>query len=216
MRYGLVLMAGLFGLAGCISPTPERVRAYSDDAMTLYQRGEYAAARESFQAALALQPDDVTLLYDVGQCCDHLGQTAQAQQFFNECLTRDANHAPSRHALAAALVRQGRWADASRMADDWLRRSPQLAGPYALDGWLWHQAGDLPRAQARLQQALERDPKDTKALTELALVYEGMQRPDRALVLYERALQQDPKQPEVAKRRQFLLTSGAARPQPDE
>src|SRR5207249_3603772 len=164
---------------------------------------------------VALAPNDLTLSYNLGQCYDHLGQSAKAAQLYNECLGRDANHAPSRHALAALLVRQGRWDEASHMADDWLRRSPQLAAAYALDGWLWHQAGDLPRAHARLQQALQLDPHDVKALTEMALVYEGMQRPDRALVLYERALQQDPKQPEIAKRRQFLLTSGAARPQPE-
>jgi hypothetical protein len=42
-----------------------------------------------------------------------------------------------------------------------------------------------------------------------------MQRPERALVLYERLLEQDPHQTEVKKRVNFLLTQGAKRPQPE-
>ena len=42
-----------------------------------------------------------------------------------------------------------------------------------------------------------------------------MSRPDRALVLYERALERDPHQDDVTARVNFLLAKGARRPQPD-
>jgi tetratricopeptide (TPR) repeat protein len=101
------------------------------------------------------------------------------------------------------------------MAESWLASAPDRSGPYALDGWLWHQAGDLPRAQARLQQALEIEPRDSHALLELALVYEALRRPERALVLYERALEQNPNQSEVSQRLQRLQAQGVSRPRPD-
>jgi Flp pilus assembly protein TadD len=101
------------------------------------------------------------------------------------------------------------------MVEDWLIHQPRLAAAYALDGWLWHQSGDLPRAQARLQQALELDPHDVTALTELALVYEDLHRPERAVVLYERVLALDARQPQVENRLHVLLAKGAGRPQPD-
>ena len=209
-------VAGIvLGLAGCVNPADERFHDYNEDGLFLFRQGNYRDARESFQAALDLKPADSALMYDIGECYDRLGDAAKAERFYQECLQRAPNHEACRHALAVLLVRQNRRDEAARMIEDWLSREPKLAGPYAEDGWLWHQAGDLPRAQARLQQALEIDPRDVRALTELALVYEAMQRPDRALVLYERALEREPEQLELKKRVQFLLTSGASRPRPE-
>jgi tetratricopeptide (TPR) repeat protein len=209
-------IAGLvLALAGCVNPVDDRFCDYNEDALLLFRQGNYRDARESFQAALDLKPGDPALMYDIGECYDRLGDAAKAERFYQECLLRAPNHEACRHALAVLLLRQKRRDDAAHMIEDWLAREPKLAGPYAEDGWFWHQAGDLPRAQARLQQALEIDPHDTRALTELALVYEEMRRPDRALVLYERVLEREPDQVELKKHVQFLLTNGAGRPRPE-
>lgn len=215
MRRVCWLMTIALAMGACAPAVQERLREYSDDGLHLYQQGQYAAARDSFQAALQLKPDDVGLLYNLGQCYDRLGNASRAEHYYTECLQRSSNHAACRQALAALLVRQDRWPDAVRMVEDWLTQEPKLASAYAVDGWLWHQTSDLPRAQARLQQALQLDPHDRLALAELALVYEEMQRPDRALVLYERCLLQDPHQPDVARRLNLLLAKGAKRPRPD-
>src|SRR5207253_3821590 len=119
------------------------------------------------------------------------------------------------HALVSLLVRMGQKDEATRLVEAWLAQEPRRAAAYAEDGWLWHQAGDLPRAQARLQQALELDPHEPRALVELALVYEAMQRPDRAAALYERVLERNPHQTEVVKRLNGLRSQGARQPQPD-
>jgi Flp pilus assembly protein TadD len=202
-------------LGGCESGSQERVSDYSQDGLYLFQRGNYAAARESFQAALALKPNDPGLLYDIGECSDRLGDTTNAERYYSQCLLHAPNQVECRHALASMLVRVGRKDDAAHLIQDWLAREPQLAAAYAEDGWLWHQTGDLPRAQARLQQALELDPHDSRALVELALVYEATQRPDRAAALYERVLEQDPRQAEVARRLNRLHAQGTGQPQPD-
>src|SRR5262249_30898092 len=182
----------------------------------LFQRGDYANARESFQAALALQPEDPALLYNVGRCYARQGDFTKAERCYRACLERSPDHAECRHALSALLVRDGRGAEATRMVKAWLASSPKLAAAHAEDGWLWFQAGDLPRAQACLQEALEIDPHDHTARLELARVYEAMQRRDRAIVLYERLLDHDPHQPEVVRRLNQLRAQGAGRPRPDD
>jgi tetratricopeptide (TPR) repeat protein len=101
------------------------------------------------------------------------------------------------------------------MVQSWLAREPGRAAAYAEDGWLWYQAGDLPRAQGRLEQALELDPHDSRTLVELARVYEAMKRPDRAAALYERVLERNPKQTEVTKRLKALQSQGTGQPQPE-
>jgi Flp pilus assembly protein TadD len=203
-------------LGGCVSPEQERLRGYNAEGVALFQRGEYAVARQNFQAALELQPGDPALLYNLGQCSDRLGDTAAAEHAYTDCLHQAPAHAPCRHALCRLLVRAGRTPEAVRLVDDWLQREPAAAGPYAADGWLWFQAGDLPRAQGRLQQALERDPHDCQTLIQLAQVYEAMHRPERAVVLYERSLRQDPQQPDVVQHLNALRAQGIGPPHPDE
>jgi Tfp pilus assembly protein PilF len=215
MRWDSWLLALALGLGGCESASQERLRDYNQDGVYLFQRGNYAAARESFQAALALKTDDPALLYNIGECSERLGDTTAAERYYSRCLLYAPNQPDCRHALATLLVRLGRRDDAAHLIEDWLAREPRLAAAYAEDGWLLHQAGDLPRAQARLQQALELDPHEPRALVELALVYEAMQRPDRAVALYERVLERNPRQAEVVKRLNHLRSQGTGQPQPD-
>jgi len=215
MRQAVWVTALVCCLGGCASTAEERAQTYSQDGLYLFQGGDYARARDSFQAALTLKPQDPGLLYNLGQCYDRLGDAPQAERLYQECLQRAPGHAPSHHALAVLLVHARRQPEATQLIAGWMAREPRRATPYAEDGWLWHQAGDLPKAQARLQQALALDPHDTRALTELALLYEGMHRPDRAIVLYERALEADPNQPEVVQRLASLRATGAGRPHPE-
>jgi tetratricopeptide (TPR) repeat protein len=214
-RGGLITLLTALGMAGCAVPVDERVRDYNEDGVYLYTHGDYSPARESFEAALALRPEDAALMYNIGECYDHLGNVVKAEKYYRQCLGCSPNHCACRHALIVLLVRTNRRPEAVSMVQDWLAKEPKSAVAYAEDGWLSRQMGDLPRAQTRLQQALELDPHNETALAELAQVYEDMHRPDRALVLYERILERDPKQSEIISRVNYLLTKGAGRPHPD-
>jgi protein O-GlcNAc transferase len=210
-----ILAALLLGVGACADTGQERLREYNKDGLVLFEKGSYDHARETFEAALALKPGDANLLYNLGRCHERLGQADRAEARYNQCLSVAPDNADCRHALAELLVAHGRRDDAVRMAETWLKARPDLAAAYALDGWLWHQFGDLPRAQGRLQQALEHDSRDTHALNELALVYEDMRRPDRAAALYARSLDYRPDQPEVKARLVSLRAAGAGTPRPD-
>jgi tetratricopeptide (TPR) repeat protein len=209
-------VAGLaLSVAACAPTSQERVREYNEDAVHLFEEGSYAHARDTFRAALALRPGDPDLLYNLGRCYDRLGDATQARLYYEACLKQAPNHAEGRHALTVLLVSQGRRDEARQIVEEWLRRAPNRAGPYAEDGWLREQEGDLLNARGRLQQALAKDPHDNRALTELGRVYEALHRPDRAVVLYERALEYHPHQPELAQRVSLLRAQGAGRPHPD-
>jgi tetratricopeptide (TPR) repeat protein len=210
-----ILAVSLLGMAGCVDTGHEKLLQYNQDGRTLFEKGSYDHSREMFEAALAIKPGDANVVYNLGRCHERMGQTDRAEARYTECLRIAPDHAECRHALTELLITHGRRDEAVQMAESWLKSRPDLAAPYALDGWLWHQFGDLPRAQGRLQQALERDSRNTHALNELALVYEDMHRPDRALALYERSLDYKPEQPEVKARLMSLKSSGAGTPRPD-
>jgi tetratricopeptide (TPR) repeat protein len=208
---GLALM----GVGSCAPTSQDRVREYNEDGLHLYRQGAYDKAAESFEAAVALEPGDPALLYNAARCYDRAGNAAQAEQYYNACLQKEPNHAGSRNGLAALMLRQGRRDEATHMVEGWLASQPKLAAAHAAHGVLLHQVGDLPAAKTRLEYARQLDPHDTRALVELGLVWEAMGYPDRALDCYERALDEDPQQDEVADRLQRLQAQGVKRAMPD-
>jgi len=215
MRFGQTGFFLVIVLAGCTPVADPRTREFTADGLDLYKRGDYRGARESFEAAARLQPDDLALRYNIGQCQERLGQSVEAEKTYSAVLHKEPGHVEARYSLAQLMVRQGREKDADEMAQEWLQRQPDRAPPYALDGWLWHQRGDLPRAQSRLQQALRYDPHDVRALNELGQVFEKIHRFDRAMYLYEQSLAVQPRQPEIIDRVNHLKSIGAGTPRPD-
>jgi tetratricopeptide (TPR) repeat protein len=212
---GSLALLFLPALPGCLPQVDERVQQFSEEGVYLYQRGEYQNAREYFEAALQMQPTDANLMFNVGQCFDRQGKSDKALETYQLCLSRSANHARCRHALALLLYRTGKAAEAERMIQEWLAAEPELSDALVEDGWRLRQEGELQQAEGRFQQALHFDPHHVRALTELGILFEGLQLPERALVLYERALARDPRQPELIARVNALRARRVGKPQPD-
>jgi Tfp pilus assembly protein PilF len=215
MRCLLGLSVFLVAVGACAPTAQERVRDHTRDGVHLYQQGSYVAARECFQAALALRPDDPDLNYNLARCHHRMNQLKEAEQMYQKCLQQDPDHLEARHAWVVLLRNTGRQAEAAAMVHDWRVKRPQQAGPYVEEGWLLVQDGDLHTARARYQQALDREPRHPRALAELAGIYEKLGRPERALVLYERALAVQPDQPAITRLVKQLRERGVSSPHPD-
>ena len=215
MRLFVVPACALLLAAGCTSAVPERVRAYNDDGLYLFRHGDYRQARDAFQGALELTPQDNSLRYNLAQSYERLGDNEKAEKQYQQCLAGEPGNSAARQALCVLMVKQGKTDEAKKLVDDWLAKEPGKADPYALDGWLYHQAGDLPRAQSRLQQALQFDANNVTAMNELALIYESESRPDRAYALYERSLVQQADQPDVIVRVNRLKAQNVSYPHPE-
>jgi tetratricopeptide (TPR) repeat protein len=205
----------LLALGACAPTAQDRVREYSEYGLRDYRQGKFGDAREDFGAALAISPNDPDLTYNLGRCHERLGNLDEAERLYRACLERASDHPAARHAWTVLLVETGRQKQAVVMVETWLRAKPRLAGPYIEDGWLRARDGDLDSARARYQQALNIEPRNARALVELAHVYEKLDRPDRAVVLYERALLADPNQPAITRLVSELRAKGVGQPRPD-
>jgi len=202
---------------GCATTaSSERAQIYNDDGVYLFAHGQYHPALECFELALTLQPGDAGLLFNAGQCHDRLGQPDIAEKYYLESLQRSARHAEARQAYVALLYRTGRAEQANLLIDDWLHQQPDLADVYVLDAWRLRQQNAIPQAHGRLQQALALDPHNSRGLTELAIIYEQTGMPERAYVLYERILGNEPRQFEIAQHLEELRAKGVQRPLPEQ
>jgi len=214
-RVGSIAVLALL-VSACASAISERVRQYNDLGMEHFQKGEFDRACADFQAALVLWPNNPSLLYNLGQCYDHLGQSQLAEHYYRLCLQQQPNDPDCRHALNLLLVQNGRMAEARQMVQDWLAREPKLSAAYAEDGWLYQRQGDPISAIKRYQQAIYYDPHNTLALIEMGRIYEEeLNLPSRALKLYQTALEYDPYQIELVKRVHQLRTRGVGPPHPE-
>ena len=200
MRWlGAAIGLALLGVGGCASTSEDRVREYNEDGLQLYRQGAYDKAAESFEAAIALEPSDPTLLFNAARCYDKSGNATKAEQYYNTCLQKAPNDAGCRNGLASLMLRQGRRDDAMHMVEGWLAGQPQLAAAHTAHGILLHQFGDLPAAKLRLEEARRLDSHDTRALVELGQVWEALGAGSR-LDCYERALDDNPHLDDVAAR----------------
>jgi tetratricopeptide (TPR) repeat protein len=203
-------------LSGCTSfETGARLRELNEDGVFLYHKGDYARARENFELALSLKPEDPGLVYNVGQCYERQGNAKKAEECYRLCLKKDENHVEGQVALTSLLMKQGRKTEAKEVVHTWLASQPKEAGAYAQDGWRLHQEGDELKAMARVQQALDVDPHNVHALVHMGRLYEAMERPDRALSLYEQALARDPNRTDVRNHINELIAKGVHPPLPD-
>lgn len=210
-----IVAACLCFLLGCAGTGQERLRAYADEGRQLFRQGAYAEARDNYQTALTLSPNDPELQFQLARCHEKLGQTAEAEKLYLGCLRNQPSHAEAGLALVGLQLQTGRRREAETFVSNWLRQFPRAAGPYLADGTLRARDGDLDSARARFHQALDFEPRNPRAMTELAVIYEKLDRPDRALVLYERSLEADAEQPKVRKHVEAMLARGITRPRPD-
>ena len=201
-------------LPGCRTEQQDRLVQFNSDGVHLFHNGEYKGAEESFEAASELAPNDADILYNLGRCCARQGKWDKAEKHYRECLTKEVNHEECRHALTMVLYQTGRAKEADQMNQQWLIQSPELGGPYVADGLRLRNQGELQKAMGRYQQALAKDPKNLRGLTEMGRLYEQMNMPERALVLYQRALTLYPNQSELRERVRVLSSRKVGQPRP--
>jgi tetratricopeptide (TPR) repeat protein len=95
---------------------------------------------------------------------------------------------------AEALVR-GQLDDAYWWAREATLQSPDFTSAYNTLGVVYLRHGDLPQAQQALAHVMQREPANTRAMMNLALVYRSQQRIGEAEALAQRAAQIEPTPP---------------------
>ncbi len=144
-------------------------------------------ARDSFEHALRLAPpapQDVMVLYNLGQIHQDLGEAKEAAAYYRRCLKLDSNH-------VYAALRLGQLAEAAGQnsrARRWYARTLELPGGESPAqrrlARLALRLGEHDEAREHLHQALLADPQDAMALNLLARLYlDAGEDPEVALAL---------------------------------
>jgi tetratricopeptide (TPR) repeat protein len=200
----LVLAALLLGLAGCGGFNASGRNA---EGVRLFQQAQYQDAIKQFQEAIYADPNNADGYYNLAAAYHRIGRLEhrqadidQAESNYNLCLDRNPNHTDCYRGLAVLLVEQGRNDEAFRLLDGWVQRQPGVADAKIELARLYDEFGNRQAAKEHLIEALTIAPDNPRALTALGKLREDAGDKVQALANYQRSLQYDNRQPQVASR----------------
>lgn len=207
----------LLGLAtGCNTVQNQTLNA---EGVALYKQGAYQQAAGKFQEAIAKRPDLGDGYYNLAAAMHQSGvqynrpdDLKQAETLYNQALERSPDHAECYRGLAVLLKETGRPDASYRLMNSWATASPTNPNPHVETARLLEEDKRSEEAEAQLVQALTIKPDDARALAALGRLRDQSGDYQQALQNYQRSLQMNPNQTQVAARVATLQGATGAPP----
>ncbi len=153
-----------------------------------YEAKRFDSAALEFEEAAKLCSPKPPLLLALGQSQLMLQKFAEAIETFEKTIALDPKNAAAMKLRGDALYLAGKEPEAEKSFRDALNVEPgNQAAHYAL-GRMFYQQSRYPEAVAEFRKVVERDPRSYRALDNLALCYEALNRDDLALKYYFQTL----------------------------
>jgi len=173
----------------------------------LYQQGQYTAALQEFQKAIASDPQNADGYYNLAATTHRLGLQrqdsaliSQAESLYNQCLDHSPNHVECHRGLAVLLVDTGRPDRAFALMKNWATQNPTFAEARIELARLYEEAGESQTALKYLEDAVQTDANNSRAWLALGRLREANGDLTQALQNYQRSYAVNPAQPMVSER----------------
>ena len=191
----------------------------------MYQQGQYEAAMQQFQSAVATNPTNPDTYYNMAATLHRMGVAkndqnllSQSETLYNQCLDYDPEHEDCHRGLAVLLAETGRSDRAFALLKNWAVRSPNNADARIELARLYEEFGDPATAQIQLTEAIHIDQNNARAWSALGRLREQSGDYTQALANYQRSYSLNRSQPEIAERIATLsaTVSGQTGPTPSD
>jgi tetratricopeptide (TPR) repeat protein len=170
-------------------------------------QGNYPAALQSFQQAVATDPANPDGYYNMGRAFHELGkqsgneeQLATAEALYNQCLDVDGNHVDCHRALAVLLAETKRADRGLNLLKNWAMRNPNNSDARIELARFYHEFGDDETARLHLDDAIALDLTNSRAWSARGSLREQQGDYGQALSNYQRSYQLNTFQPALAER----------------
>lgn len=155
-----------------IAATPAKEKEQLASAHTLaanihIQRKDYNRALAEIDGALSLAPNDYTILYNKGNICLYLDNTADARKCFQAMQRLNPRSQEALFGLAKAAVMEGETGEARSYMEQAERLDPSNFITYCRLGDLYADMDENQNAAANYLSAFSLNSRDNRALTSL-------------------------------------------------
>ncbi len=180
---------------GYVGSDPGRstsVTARNNAGIALMTDGRYAEAEATFRAGLADNPDQPSLMMNLGVTLRLMGRDAEARPLFERAFRYANTRREAGHLLAELHIEAGEPAQAKRYLLEVLQGEPGAAEVRTSLGAVLEAEGRIEEAEAEYRRAAELDPNAAKARNHLGGL--ARRRGDAAAAerWYESAIEADP------------------------
>jgi Flp pilus assembly protein TadD len=172
--------------------------------LTLSAQSRHAEAIGEFERALARRPDDVRVLFALGNTARVLGLPRPAESFFRRVLALEPARLEALVNLANLLRAEGDQAAARNLIEPALTRHPDAPELWLTLGTIHRELGDRTAAATLYREALTRSPDCAPALGNLADLLADDGDVAAAMALYDRAILREPKNAQLRLNRAVL------------
>ncbi|MEM9365282.1 MAG: tetratricopeptide repeat protein [Planctomycetota bacterium] len=205
--FSLFLAAALGTLAVLLSGCQLASSSNNSMGAALANQGQYTAAMDKFQKAIAANPTDPDGYYNLAATTHRLGNQRQdpnlirqSEALYNQCLDHDPDHVDCHRGLAVLLVDSGRPDRAFALLKNWASATPASAEPRIELARLYEEHNEPQTALKYLEDAVQLNANSQRAWLALARLRENSGDPVQALQNYQRALALGGDNPMVSQR----------------
>lgn len=138
----------LESIGKAIKLDPARAQLQQAKGNIEFARGEFAAARASYQKACKLEPRNPNYLVNTALACERLGEVAKAKELYEQVLALEPGHARALHNLALLALNAMELERASELIDRAILAAPGIPE-------VWNTAGNIARARENVDRAVE-------------------------------------------------------------
>ena len=175
-------------LRNVLADSPEHYEARLNLAQALARDGSFDEAVALYRDLLAADPDRQEVYEDLALCYGRADRPEDALEVYEEGLTLRPDWVAGMAGKGHALSLLGQAAEAERILNEALALDPRHHGSRYYLGLVQIDRGDWNAAAATLQRAHELEPADEATALSLASVYDRVGRPDAALQILRRVL----------------------------
>jgi tetratricopeptide (TPR) repeat protein len=177
--------------------SPDRIGALRRLGLAQWKSGDGKAALETWRKALALDPRQPDVAFNLGEVLKQLGRIAEAEAAYRQALAIKPDDVAALTNLGALLREGGRFEEAEAVYRAAVRAKPASAMARRNLAVALHDQAKDSEALGEIETVLATAGHDTHALQVAAAVLQALGRHDEALAMAARLLALDPKEARV-------------------
>ena len=174
------------------SDVPDDIQYLSVITSAAYGAGDQEAGLKYLEQLSAKQPENAEIHTRLGQAQLQAGDSAGARKSFEKAIELDATRPDTYHYLFLILAQQQLTADALALAETMKSQFPESASGNTSIGIIKLSQRDWGGARAAFEEALEREPGNVVAVTNLVNLLQLQGEPDVARSLLKQAVEANP------------------------